>query len=213
MRVFWYPGVFLVLALVAVPHRPRTIIRAQIIAVVIDDGGQGRGHGSNVPRNFRACNCCCRNLPGLHGLRAAGLCPAAVGFGRKAGGHRFPRLAGRDGRSGGRCKYVRVSSIAASMRLTPPPAHPDPPSTVRRWPMGNAQTTAALIRGHALPDVEGFTAVVCRPTLPQQIRASILIFVGHRPTVGPDWDGLEGGMRRLSFQAAGRARLYGDGAI
>ena len=76
MRVFWYPGVFLVLALVAVPHRPRTIIRAQIIAVVIDGGGQGRGHGSNVPGIFRACNCCCRNLLGLHGLGAAGLCPA-----------------------------------------------------------------------------------------------------------------------------------------
>jgi hypothetical protein len=37
-----------VLALVAVPHRPRTIIRAQIIAVVIvDGGGQERGHGTD----------------------------------------------------------------------------------------------------------------------------------------------------------------------
>jgi hypothetical protein len=37
-----------VLALVAVPQWPRTIIRAQIIAVVIvDGGGQERGHGAD----------------------------------------------------------------------------------------------------------------------------------------------------------------------
>jgi len=46
-----FPGVLSVLpvlALVAVPHRPRTIIRAQVIAVVIvDGGGQKRGHGSD----------------------------------------------------------------------------------------------------------------------------------------------------------------------
>jgi hypothetical protein len=52
----------LVLALVAVPHWPRTIIRAQIIAVVGGDGGgQERGHGSTVPLFWPWRNCCGRN--------------------------------------------------------------------------------------------------------------------------------------------------------
>jgi len=47
MRVFWCPGVCCCLSTQgAVPHRPRTIIRAQIIAVaVIDGGGQADRHG------------------------------------------------------------------------------------------------------------------------------------------------------------------------
>jgi len=52
----------LVLALVAVPHWPRTIIRAQIIAVVVvDGGGQERGHGPTVPLFPARRNCCGRN--------------------------------------------------------------------------------------------------------------------------------------------------------
>ncbi len=47
MRVFWCPGVCCCLSTQgAVPHRPRTIIRAQIIAVVVvDGGGQADRHG------------------------------------------------------------------------------------------------------------------------------------------------------------------------
>jgi len=57
---------------------------------------------------------------------SAGLRPApAPGWSNSNGRSRFP--VGRRGGSGcgGRCKYIHVSSVAASMRLTPP--QPDPP--------------------------------------------------------------------------------------
>ncbi len=75
------------------------------------------------PRTCRRCasgsvrNCDC-------GER---LSPSWRGAGSRRAGHEVGRV-GRPGR--GRCKYVHVSSVAASMRLTPLPGLPTLPSTV-----------------------------------------------------------------------------------
>ncbi len=148
----------------------------------------------------------------LQDARIAGRCPAAVGFWRTAGGHRFSVLADRDGRSGGRwvvpaagrqhrdarSPLARVRSpahparpglgvlpnpsgaCARPMRLTPPPAHPEPP---RQWVVGHrrSKSTAVPTHCHALPDVGNFTAIVCRPIPPGGYL--LLMFDGHRPTV------------------------------
>jgi hypothetical protein len=69
MRVFWCPGVCCCLSTQgAVPHRPRTIIRAQIIAVVvIDGGGQADRHGIDpTPVSGAAQPLRWQPLPGAH---------------------------------------------------------------------------------------------------------------------------------------------------
>lgn len=55
---FLIPGRLGELRLVADPHRPRTIIRAQRVAVGVIDVGQGRCHGLTVSRFRRWRNCC-----------------------------------------------------------------------------------------------------------------------------------------------------------
>jgi len=73
------------------------------------------------------------------------------------------------------------------MFLTVPQTRPVPPSTGGWWPGVTAK--AASFLGHALPHVDGFLAVVLRPTLP--LRTSWIAAAGlvsrrpHRTTPHP----------------------------
>ena len=59
----------------------------------------------------------------------------------------------------------------------------------RTFVSGVGRAGADSIRGHALPGVADFTAVVCRPTLSGYV---LLIFDGHRASVVAGRGGLEG---------------------
>ncbi len=100
-------------------------------------------------------------------------------------------LRTRQGRGWASCPTRRAHAPdpCGSRPLQPTPNRHDSGAVA----MGNARSTAMLIRGHALPDVGDFTAIVCRPIPPGHYRSHrgyvLLIFHGHRPSVWgvPGW--------------------------
>ena len=133
----------------------------------------------------------------MPGICSAELCPAAVGFGRTAGGHRFPYLGVPGWVCGTRREYVHVGSSKTSMFLTFPQTHPGTPQTDGRWSWGMPRQHQRRCRFGVMRF--RMLGISQRSSVDRSHRSRewILIFDGHRPAVdgGSGWAG--GGMSRM----------------
>lgn len=167
MRVFWCPGVCCCLSTQgAVPHRPRTIIRAQIIAVVVvDGGGQADRHGidptpvssaaQQLRRQPRHRGTGCPALPGPGGLpdpHPPSALPAAAGLFARPQAQRFYMARQATGK---RRSCRRYSSFRTRARLQSCGRCADPRSAL------------ALLTPAAVPPAAGTAPA----TLPDRPRA------------------------------------------